>query len=223
MYLMSKLYADEETLKRAELSHAYGYLLKPFKVKELSTTIRIAIVKHQQFEQLEWQRSRDGLTGLFNRRYLEEVMQQQFLLAKRYVWPISLIFVDIDHFKAFNDTYGHAAGDFVIQSVSHLLQDRVRRSDIAIRYGGEELILLLPNCPVDEATVIAEYLRIEVNLLPLCFANQQLNSVTISLGVASYPLHASDCPTLLKAADQALYKAKQSGRNRVVVADLPSS
>jgi len=216
-------YADEETLNRAEQSHAYGYLLKPFKIKELSTTIRMAIVKHQQVERLEWQRCRDGLTGLFNRRYFEEVMQQHLFQSERYNWPLSLVFIDIDHFKAFNDTYGHDAGDYVIRSVSNLLQNNVRKSDIVVRYGGEELIVLLPNCPIDKAAEIAENLRLEVSLLPLYFANQHLNSVTISLGIASFPFQASDSPSLLKAADEALYKAKQSGRNRFVVADSPSS
>ncbi|MEB3289531.1 MAG: diguanylate cyclase [Leptolyngbya sp.] len=215
-------YADEETLNRVEQSQAYGYLLKPFKVKELSTTIRIAISKHQQVEQLEWQRCRDGLTGLFNRIYLEEAIVQHFQQAERYNWPVSLIFIDIDHFKRFNDTYGHDAGDYVIKSVGYLLQHSVRQVDLVVRYGGEEIIVLLPNCSVNKAAEIADNLRLKVSSLQLHFANQDLNSVTISLGVASFPLQASDSLNLIKAADEALYKAKQNGRNQVVVADSSS-
>jgi diguanylate cyclase (GGDEF)-like protein len=216
-------YADEETLSRAEQSSAYGYLLKPCKAKELSTTIRMAIMKHQQVERIEWQRCRDALTGLFNRRHLEEVMLQYLWQSERYDWPLSLIFIDIDNFKAFNDTHGHNAGDYVLKSVSHILQEKVRKSDLVVRYGGEEIIVLLPNCFMDQAAIIAEKLRLEVNLLHLNFASQQLNPVTISLGVASFPLQANDAPSLIKAADKALYEAKQGGRNRVVVAAYPSS
>ncbi|MFM7190002.1 MAG: diguanylate cyclase [Microcystaceae cyanobacterium] len=218
-------YADDATLQRAEKSGAYGYLLKPFRERELLTTIRIALQKHQQVQEIEQQRIRDALTGLLNRRYLEEALQQECRKAERLALPVSLIFIDIDHFKRFNDTYGHDAGDHVLTTVAHLLEQNVRQSDLVGRYGGEELIVLLPNCPLDRAAVIAEGLRSEVSLLQPHFQGQFLDPITISLGVASFPLQAEDAPSLVKAADEALYEAKRAGRNRVVVAQssVPST
>ena len=216
-------YADEATLQRAETSGAYGYLLKPFKERELLTTIRIALQKHQQVQKIEQQRIRDALTGLLNRQYLEEAIEKECLRSQRLSLPVSLIFIDIDHFKRFNDSYGHDAGDYVLKTVGQLLQNNVRQSDLVGRYGGEELIVLLPNCPLNQAAAIAEGLRSEVSLFQPHFQDQLLDSITISLGVASCPLQAQDAPSLIKAADKALYEAKRGGRNLVVVAPSSSS
>lgn len=216
-------YADEATLQRAETSGAYGYLLKPFKERELLTTIRIALQKHQQVQKIEQQRIRDALTGLLNRQYLEEAIEKECLRSQRLSLPVSLIFIDIDHFKRFNDSYGHDAGDYVLKTVGQLLQNNVRQSDLVGRYGGEELIVLLPNCPLNQAAAIAEGLRSEVSLFQPHFQDQLLDPITISLGVASCPLQAQDAPSLIKAADKALYEAKRGGRNLVVVAPSSSS
>jgi diguanylate cyclase (GGDEF)-like protein len=216
-------YADDETLQRAESTGAYGYLLKPFNERELLTTIRMTLRKHQQFQRLEEQSTRDALTGLFNRRHVITILPRECGYSKQYSYPLSFILIDIDHFKDFNDSYGHDAGDYVLQLVSQLLQTSVRKTDLVCRYGGEEVLILLPKCPLDQAKSIAEGLRKKVSDLEPYYQGQFLRPLTISLGVASFPLHAQDGQSVIKAADTALYVAKSKGRNQVVIAPIPDS
>ena len=169
-------------------------------------------------ETLEHQSIRDPLTGLFNRRYLEEFFTKEIIRAQRKQHEIGVIMIDIDHFKRFNDVYGHDAGDYVLQTVAQTLKQSVRGSDIACRYGGEELTLVLPELSLDQTYHRAEEIRVAIANLNLSYKGQPLNSLTISLGVASFPLHGSTGPTLLRAADVALYHAKDAGRNQVIVA-----
>jgi len=169
-------------------------------------------------ETLHHQSIRDALTGLFNRRYLEESLQQEVIRAQRQQYPISIVMIDVDHFKKFNDTYGHDAGDYVLQVVSNLLQDSVRGSDIACRYGGEELTLILPELPLEHAQIKAEAIRKGVEEFNLTYNNQRIGNVTISLGLACFPRHGLTGAAVLQAADSALYQAKAAGRNRLIVA-----
>ncbi len=170
-------------------------------------------------EVLRQQSIRDPLTGLFNRRYLEETLQRELARAERHAQPTSVIVLDIDHFKRVNDDYGHDAGDIVLRAVAEVLRKAVRAEDIACRYGGEEFVLLMPGAGADIARERAERVRAAVAASTLVHADQSLGALTISAGVASYPDHGDTAERLIKAADIALYKAKRSGRNRVLTAD----
>ncbi|HLN49883.1 MAG TPA: diguanylate cyclase [Steroidobacteraceae bacterium] len=161
---------------------------------------------------------RDGLTGLYNRRYFEDVLGRELHRAERSGKPISVIMIDIDNFKLFNDKHGHDAGDFVLSAVARAISNNIRPSDIACRYGGEEVAVVLPEtnreCARDRAERMLRAFR-DINLV---HAGQTLPAPTASFGVAVYPEHGAKPAELLKAADQALYRAKQEGRDRVCVA-----
>ncbi|BBF85056.1 GGDEF/response regulator receiver domain protein [Aquitalea magnusonii] len=159
----------------------------------------------------------DGLTGLLNRRSGDEVLQQEWLRSQRSGQQAVLIMLDIDHFKQVNDEYGHDVGDQVIVQVAMLLQEHLRLHDTAIRYGGEEFLLVLPDSTLENATLLAETLRQQM-AARLVHASQADIMVTLSLGVASASLLMADKAAWLKQADMALYQAKRAGRNRVVVA-----
>jgi diguanylate cyclase (GGDEF)-like protein len=157
----------------------------------------------------------DKLTGLYNRHYVEEWFGLELRRAQRHGRPIAAIMVDVDHFKRFNDSFGHEAGDLVLRELAAVLRRFARKSDVACRYGGEEFLVLLPECPFDAARQKAEQLRKEVAKLELRYDDQPLGPVTVSLGVAAFPDHAKESEQLLRCADEALYLAKQTGRNRV--------
>jgi diguanylate cyclase (GGDEF)-like protein len=171
-------------------------------------------------EALREQSVRDPLTGLYNRRYMQEMLKQNLSRVTRKLHPLGLIMLDIDHFKSFNDTHGHAAGDALLRELGRFLQSRVRMEDVACRYGGEEFILIMPEASLEVAQRRAEQLRAEATELRVRDAGLVIEGITLSIGVALYPLHAQAPDTLLRAADAALYRAKQEGRNRVVVAEL---
>lgn len=179
--------------------------------QELETTLRVQ-------KTLRVQAVRDPLTRLFNRRYLEETFERELRRAERRRKPLSLIMLDLDHFKEFNDTFGHAAGDALLRVTGQFLVARSRKEDVACRYGGEEFVLIFPDAPLDMAIRRAEQLRAEARSMQVQYHGHQLGNVTISLGVAAYPEHGTTTGTLLRAADEALYRAKTEGRNRVEVA-----
>jgi diguanylate cyclase (GGDEF)-like protein len=160
---------------------------------------------------------RDPLTGLFNRRYMEEAMALERHRATRNNAQMAVIMIDIDHFKTFNDRYGHDAGDAVLRELGAFLKHHGRGSDIACRYGGEEFILILSPSTAEGARQRAEKIRADAALLNVKRADQELGAITVSLGVAIFPDHASDAAELIKAADIALYQAKSGGRNQVLM------
>lgn len=160
---------------------------------------------------------RDPLTGLFNRRYLEEMFTLAIKRATRKQFPIGVIMVDIDHFKRFNDTHGHAAGDAVLSEVGKCLQSHVRASDVACRYGGEEFLILLPEASLATAQTRAEKMRQAISRIQVQFAETP-EGVTVSLGVAIFPEHGATIDAIVHAADAAMYRAKRDGRDRVAVA-----
>lgn len=162
---------------------------------------------------------RDPLTGLFNRRYMEESLEQELLKAKRYGRSLGVIMLDIDHFKRFNDTYGHEAGDLVLRELSVFLQNHIRLTDIPCRFGGEEFTLILPEADMALTQQRAEQVRQGVAAIRVKVQGQTLASITISEGVAVYPENGPTGQDVLRAADEALYKAKQKGRNHVVIAE----
>jgi|GEM_PF-629758 len=164
-------------------------------------------------EKLREQAVRDPLTGLHNRRYLEEAMPQEIMRAKRHQEPLSVLMLDMDHFKLFNDNFGHDAGDYVLKSLAMLLNDCLRGEDTACRIGGEEMAVLLPTTDSLAAGVVAKRLCEEVRKMALSFRGQSLGNLTLSIGVASNADAASG-EDMLKQADLALYEAKDKGRNQ---------
>jgi diguanylate cyclase (GGDEF)-like protein len=161
----------------------------------------------------------DPLTGLLNRRYLEEMFTREILRAARKGYPIGIIMADIDHFKQFNDIYGHAAGDAVLVQVAHFLQTHVRESDFTCRYGGEEFLMILPEATREITQLRAEQIREKIHGLQVQYEGHSLQRVTLSLGVAMFPQHGSTREAIFGAVDAALYRAKHEGRDRVIVAD----
>ncbi len=168
-------------------------------------------------ETLRTQSIRDPLTGLFNRRYMEESLDRELPRAERRGNTIGVVMIDLDHFNQFNNTFGHQAGDAVLQTFGELLRARVRAEDIACRYGGEEFTLILPEAPVEIALARADALRLEIKEIRINQRGQSLGVVTASMGVAAFPAHGRTAEMVLRAADEALYRAKAEGRDRVVV------
>jgi len=168
---------------------------------------------------LRHQAIHDSLTGLFNRRYLEETLERELHRVQRKEAPLGVIMLDLDHFKRFNDTYGHAAGDNLLRTLGQLLQTQVRQEDVACRYGGEEFVLILPEAPLEVVLTRAEEIRQMVPRLQVFQEGKLLESTTVSLGVAMFPEHGATGQDVLRAADDAMYRAKAQGRNRVVVAE----
>lgn len=168
-------------------------------------------------EKLRFESIRDALTGLYNRRYMENALEQEQYRLKRHPSPLSIVMLDIDHFKRFNDTFGHDTGDAVLKGVGQFLKKQIREEDIACRYGGEEFMLILMNAALRVARVRAEYILKELRALNIRYRDHDF-SLTASIGVASFPDHGQALADIVKAADNALYSAKARGRNQVVAA-----
>ncbi|WP_045476023.1 sensor domain-containing diguanylate cyclase [Serpentinimonas barnesii] len=178
---------------------------------------RLHDIERLQVE-LREQAIRDPLTGLFNRRYLQSTLQREWARCQRERAPLCVALLDIDHFKQINERYGHGAGDQVLVRLAQLLSDSIRREDLACRYGGEEFLLLLPGMGVDEAYERAQGWRQAFAALEIWVNGSRLN-LSLSVGVAVAPMHASEPEMLIHQADLALYAAKAQGRNRVVLAE----
>jgi diguanylate cyclase (GGDEF)-like protein len=170
-------------------------------------------------ETLRAQSIRDALTGLFNRRFLIDSLERECRRSIRAGRPVSVLMLDVDHFKNFNDTFGHEAGDAILREVGAVLRTSFRGEDAACRYGGEEFALVLTDTGTDGAINRAVELRQRVRKLSVNFRRQALGSISVSVGIAMAPVHAHDAAGLLRVADRALYRAKREGRDRVVVAD----
>ncbi len=204
---------------------AVDYVIKPFDDVELRARVRAALRTKRLQDLLQQQSFLDGLTGLWNRGYLDHRLEGELNIARRYERRLSLLLGDIDHFKRVNDSFGHLFGDYVIQRIAEALSTHARRSDIACRYGGEEFALLLPSAGIDEAALVAERLRIAVEASPFHLRGTQLQ-VTISFGVASTEgLDPVTNESLIARADRALYNAKEAGRNcvHICVPDQPGA
>jgi diguanylate cyclase (GGDEF)-like protein/PAS domain S-box-containing protein len=163
-------------------------------------------------QQLQEQAIRDPLTDLFNRRYMDETLEREFARALREAYPVSIVMMDLDHFKEFNDTFGHKAGDLLLQALGNLLRQQSRHADAACRYGGEEFVVIMPNATLEHAYLCAERWRLAFQALRLCYENHELRA-TLSLGIAVCPLHSTLGEEVLRLADKALYMAKHAGRN----------
>jgi diguanylate cyclase (GGDEF)-like protein len=160
---------------------------------------------------------RDALTGLYNRRYLEESLEREVSRAKRSGLPFGVMMMDIDHFKRCNDTFGHVAGDAVLRAVGQHVLSLTRSEDILCRYGGEEFVLVMTHASQRAVWERAEALRLGVQGLKVEQESRQIGPVTLSIGVAMLPDHGDSGQAVLQAADAALYQAKRAGRNRVVL------
>ena len=187
---------------------------------ELALKERFAEIQALQ-DQLQDQASRDPLTGLFNRRFLETKGDQELARCTREGMPLALVMMDVDHFKKVNDNFGHPAGDQVLKALAARLQHAVRASDSACRYGGEEFILLLPGMDLETAWARADRWRQDFAGDTVVFADLRIQA-TISIGIAAFPDHGRSLADLTRRADQALYDAKHTGRNRVVAYREPA-
>jgi diguanylate cyclase (GGDEF)-like protein len=186
---------------------------------DLST---LAIKNSRLFKKVEFLANTDGLTKLYTHRYFQDFLKKELDRSKRYKKCFSIIMSDIDHFKSFNDTYGHQAGDLVLEDTARIVVSCKRASDLVARYGGEEFIAILPETDIEGSKIVAERIRREIEKHVYPFENKQLK-VTISLGTATFPQDSEDKDDLIKSADMALYHAKESGRNRVSVASVTNA
>lgn len=189
----------------------------PCNLEVIAADLAMAISSLNLRKTLQEQAIRDPLTQLFNRRYLEYTLQRELYQAERAQVPLTLAILDVDHFKAFNDQFGHDAGDAVLINVGAVLLKHMRGGDIACRFGGEEFALVYPGMPPDVAMNRLEVIRQQVGALSLSHRNMALDQVTISSGIAVYPDHGQDIETLINSADQALYQSKEQGRDRVTM------
>ena len=181
--------------------------------RAISEQIGLALSNLNLREQLEVQAENDPLTGLFNRRYMDAALQREIQRASRTGSPVSVLVIDVDHFKQFNDTYGHDKGDEVLRGLADFLKKNIRGGDIACRYGGEEFVVIFPNSNAENAANKAERLR--KDLTNDAALHQDSGTITISIGVAAFPEHGQAPDQIFKAADSALYQSKHAGRNRV--------
>jgi diguanylate cyclase (GGDEF)-like protein/PAS domain S-box-containing protein len=191
--------------------------------KTAADQIALALLNIRYREALQNQSIRDPLTTLFNRRYMEESLERELHRAQRTGAPVAVVMIDVDHFKRFNDCYGHRTADKMLCLFASFLQGSVRIDDIVCRYGGEEFVLILPASGLDEAIKRSQQLQDGTRRLYLEADGRPVETFTISVGIGMFPEHGSDSETLLAVADRALYHAKKSGRDRLVVgAGLPA-
>ncbi|MGH8300843.1 MAG: sensor domain-containing diguanylate cyclase [Steroidobacteraceae bacterium] len=187
----------------------------------LAEQLSLAVGNLRLQETLRSGSERDPLTDLYNRRHLEISLQRELARAMRHGFPVSLVMLDVDHFKAFNDTNGHDAGDEVLRNVAHVLKRHTRAEDVACRYGGEEFLIVLPACPVDDAYSKAEAIREAIAQLHVFSRGIALPRITASLGIACHPEDGERMEDLIAGADAALYRAKSTGRNCIAASNAP--
>lgn len=230
--------ATLDTAITAIQAGAYDYITKPFDDIALISSVagraveKIRLIEENKSlleklkrknEELEFVNMtlkeltiRDGLTGLYNHRHFQETLAQEILRSKRHAKIFSLVFLDVDYFKQYNDTHGHLHGDAILVALSKLLISGIRKSDLAVRYGGEEFVLLLPETSKENAFSLAGTIREKIAAHPFPGRDTQPQGMlTVSMGIATFPEDGSDSSTLLHRADEALYQAKDGGRNRV--------
>ena len=187
-------------------------------LRAVAQQLGVAVTNAQLYRQIQEQAVRDGLTGIYNRRHFDQMLPREIERARRFGREVSLVMVDLDHLKQINDQLGHQAGDAAIREVAGVLAGKSRRIDIAARYGGEEFAVVLAETPLAGARAVAETWRAAINQRTVGDGRR----LSVSIGVAAFPLQATTGEELIQAADLALYRAKHAGRNRVCVAEPPT-
>jgi len=180
-------------------------------------TIKLSLSNLKLRDELRQQALHDPLTGLFNRRYLDETLPRELHMAQRRNAPLSVVMLDLDGFKQFNDSFGHGPGDSLLREFGRVLRERLRKSDISCRYGGDEFVLVLPDSSIADTQERLEQIRIFITGLPIQYGEQVLGMITLSAGIAQTPEHGTTVSELLRAADEAMYAAKQAGGDRSVI------
>lgn len=188
-------------------------------LESVADILATAVQNAEYVERVKQLAYRDGLTGIFNRRYFESKLIEEITRHTRYGGNVSMLMIDIDHFKTINDEFGHLLGDEVLRQVAHILQTHLRKVDIICRYGGEELTVILPSTDLSATEAVAEKLRRAIATFEFPGVARR---VTVSIGVAEFPTHGATRDQIVGAADEALYMAKQRGRNQVYVAPSPA-
>jgi diguanylate cyclase (GGDEF)-like protein/PAS domain S-box-containing protein len=183
----------------------------------LGESIKLSLFNLRLQERLREQATRDPLTGLFNRRHLEDSLDRELHRARRRQSALSVAMLDLDHFKQFNDTFGHDAGDALLRELGNVLRTALRQSDISCRYGGEEFVLVFPDSSLADTEKRVEEIRVLVKGIEVREGDRLLGAISVSAGIAAAPEHGSTARDLLRAADDAMYAAKEAGRDRVVV------
>ncbi len=213
------LYVEDKASLLAPSPQAVQFEQVTLKRRSIAVAERVslALANLKLRELLHNQSIRDPLTGLYNRRYLEESLNRELHRANRTGRNVSLVMLDLDHFKHFNDTFGHQVGDILLKEVAGVIRSRVRAGDLACRYGGEEFSLILAEVDTEGAHKCVETIREAIKHLSLHNRGQTLGTVTVSAGIAAYPKHADNSEDLIHAADQALYRAKKAGRDCIFI------
>jgi diguanylate cyclase len=188
-------------------------------VKTLTEHLALAVTNLNLRETLRTQSIRDPLTGLYNRRYMEESLEREFRRALRKGLPLAILMIDLDHFKRFNDSHGHEAGDAVLRELAKVLQALLRTEDIVSRYGGEEFTLILPDTNLKAAHECATRLQMACRGIQVHHYGETLDGIRLSIGVACYPKSGATAEAILRAADSALYRAKEQGRDQVALSE----
>ena len=186
-------------------------------LQNMAQMVALSTANHNLRTKLERQSIRDDLTNLFNRHFMEIALEREILRAKRHGRSVAVIMADIDHFKSFNDTYGHDAGDLVLKETADCLSACSRGEDVICRYGGEEFIIILPDTSEEDAVRHANFIRSQVRDISVRYRGSRLREITMSFGIASYPQNAESIAQLMRKADRALYAAKNAGRNCVII------
>jgi diguanylate cyclase (GGDEF)-like protein len=216
--VLSGLQSPQDKVTAFDLG-AVDYITKPFDLMELRVRVRSALRIHSLLEMLAQRANIDGLTGLWNRAHFDSRWVEEVAEAARYGRALSLVMIDIDHFKSLNDNYGHPAGDVVLEGFAQIMQSGHRQSDIPCRYGGEEFAIIMPGTRPADALALCE--RIRESLAHICWPRHPERSCTASFGIAGADGTVSTTATQwLEAADRALYQSKQNGRNRATLIDL---
>ena len=211
---------DQEAKNQALNSGADDYLIKPYDLEELSARLRNGLRVHRLQERLRHAAVTDGLTGLWNHAEFRELLTREFSRTRRYGGTVSLLMLDLDHFKAVNDTHGHEAGNAVLQGVARELRALVRETDVVARYGGEEFAVICPQTSLDDAANLAERMRLALRQ-KVRVPGQPEHPVTVSIGVcSSTDPRVHSLADLINLADHALYLGKRGGRDRVVRSDV---
>lgn len=204
-----------EDIERDAETDALTYMLSSTSLHLLIARVRTLLEFKRHLDSCTEAAFTDSLTGLANRRSFDQHLETEIARTRRYARPFCLIMLDIDHFKTVNDTYGHSAGDEALKIVAGVLTESARTNDIIARIGGEEFALILTETEIEKALQVANRLRESVASTEI----PNIGSITVSIGIAEYPLCAATASTLYKTVDEALYQAKEDGRNRVVQAD----